>query len=179
MHHSDDAALTERANALADRYLGGVRAESIRWVGNQRKRWGSCNPGSKHIRISDRLRPVPLWVLDAVLVHELAHLIECSHSKRFRALADRYPRMAEADTFLHGFTIGLEARDTPSYFPEGSTTEDGDEDDAAPPTLIGRSVDRTRKVRDPSSEPAAAYSRSRQSISASNEPGRLFDPASW
>jgi hypothetical protein len=109
MHHSDDSALVKRSNALADQYLDGVRATSIRWVGNQRKRWGSCSPGSGDIRISDRLRPVPSWVLDAVLVHELAHLIEPSHSRRFRGLTARYPQMKQADTFLHGFSVGLES----------------------------------------------------------------------
>jgi len=109
MHHSDDLALGRRAEELADAYLDGIRASSIRWVGNQRKRWGSCSPSTREIRISDRLRPVPHFVLDAVLIHELAHLIEPSHSRRFRNLAARYPRMAEADTFLHGFSVGLEA----------------------------------------------------------------------
>jgi hypothetical protein len=109
MHHSDDSALLHRSNELADQYLGGVRANSIRWVDNQKKRWGSCSPGTGDIRISDRLRPVPSWVLDAVLVHELAHLIEASHSRRFRALTARYPHMKKADTFLHGFSVGLEA----------------------------------------------------------------------
>jgi hypothetical protein len=109
MHHSDDSALARRSTELADEYVDGVRPSSVRWVGNQRRRWGSCSPGTGEIRISDRLRPVPSWVLDAVLIHELAHLIEASHSRRFRALTARYPRMSEADTFLHGFSVGLEA----------------------------------------------------------------------
>ena len=105
---TSDRDLAGRAEWLADRYLGGVRPGSIRWVGNQRRRWGSCTSRSGEIRISDRLRHVPGWVLDAVLVHELAHLIEPTHSAKFRRLADRYPRMQEADTFLAGFTLGLE-----------------------------------------------------------------------
>ena len=156
MHHSDDRALEERSKQLADRYLDGVRATSIRWVGNQRKRWGSCNPGTGHIRISDRLRPVPSWVLDAVLVHELAHLVEASHSRRFRALTNRYPRMAEADTFLHGFTIGLESGSrAPAWTQEGSDDESCE--DAA--------------FEQPHAEPSAA-----DPIAA---PGRLFDPSAW
>lgn len=114
MHHSDDTALQQRAVELGDLYLDSVRASSVRWVGNQRKRWGSCSPTTGEIRISDRLRVVPSWVLDAVLVHELAHLHEPRHSARFRALAGRYPRMDEADTFLHGFSVGLDsARGSP------------------------------------------------------------------
>jgi predicted metal-dependent hydrolase len=105
---ASDADLEARAAALARRYLQGTLPKSIRWVANQQRRWGSCSAHSGDIRISDRLRVVPPWVLDAVLVHELAHLDEASHSPRFHALADRYPRMAEADAFLEGYGLGLE-----------------------------------------------------------------------
>jgi predicted metal-dependent hydrolase len=105
---TSDRDLAVRAAALSERYLGGVRPKSVRWVGNQRRRWGSCTSRSGEIRISDRLRHVPGWVLDAVLVHELAHLVEPTHSARFRRLASRYPKMQEADTFLAGFTLGLD-----------------------------------------------------------------------
>jgi hypothetical protein len=105
---ASDTDLAARAAQLADRYLDGVRPQSIRWVTNQSSQWGSCTYGSAAIRISDRLRVVPGWVLDAVLVHELAHLVEPNHSPRFRALADRYPRSQEADVFLDGFSLGRE-----------------------------------------------------------------------
>jgi hypothetical protein len=105
---ASDADLGARAALLADRHLDGVRPSSIRWVANQRSQWGSCSCGSAEIRISDRLRVVPGWVLDAVLVHELAHLVEPNHSPRFRALVDRYPRSREADVFLDGFSLGRE-----------------------------------------------------------------------
>lgn len=106
--HATDAELSERAAVLARRYLYGTVPRSIRWVSNQHRRWGSCSSHSGEIRVSERLRVVPPWVLDAVLVHELAHLEEASHSPRFHQLAARYPRMAEADTFLEGFGLGLE-----------------------------------------------------------------------
>jgi predicted metal-dependent hydrolase len=105
-----------RSTSLADRHLGGVRAASVRWVSNQQRRWGSCTSRTREIRISDRLRVVPGWVLDAVLIHELAHLIEPTHSARFRKLANRYPRTAEADLYLAGFTLGLESAGTLSPF---------------------------------------------------------------
>jgi predicted metal-dependent hydrolase len=106
--HASDEDLARRAAWLAQRYLAGRMPRSIRWVANQRRRWGSCSPASADIRVSDRLRVVPPWVLDAVLVHELAHLDEPTHSPRFRELAGRYPKMEEADLFLQGFTLGLE-----------------------------------------------------------------------
>jgi predicted metal-dependent hydrolase len=105
---SSDRDLLSRSASLSDRYLNGVRPASVRWVSNQQRRWGSCTSRTGEIRISDRLRVVPGWVLDAVLVHELAHLIEPSHSPRFKRLASRYPRTDEADTYLAGFTLGLE-----------------------------------------------------------------------
>ncbi len=105
---ASDRDLAKRAATLADQYLDSVQPHSIRWVPNQNKRWGSCTSGTREIRISERLRGVPGWVLDAVLVHELAHLIEPSHSPRFRRLAERFPRMEEADTFLAGYALGLE-----------------------------------------------------------------------
>lgn len=106
--HASDDDLAQRAAYLSRRYLQGTLPCSIRWVTNQRHRWGSCSVTSGDIRVSERLRVVPPWVLDAVLVHELAHLDEPSHSPRFRELATRYPRMDEADLFLQGFTLGLE-----------------------------------------------------------------------
>jgi len=99
----NDQDLADRAAMLADHYFEGLRPTSIRWVSNQQKRWGSCSTSTGEIRISDRLRVLPEWVLDAVLVHELAHLLEPNHSPRFRTLVGRYPRHAEADAFLTGF----------------------------------------------------------------------------
>lgn len=116
---SSDDELSRRAAELADRYLHGGLPRSIRWVSNQRRLWGSCSVASRDIRVSDRLRAVPAWVLDAVLVHELAHLEEPTHSARFRDLVDRYPRMAEASAYLDGFTLGLEHAGPTAAIPPG------------------------------------------------------------
>lgn len=106
---SSDETLASRAAALADRYVHGVRPSRIRWVTNQGKRWGSCSMDSREIRLSHRLRMVPGWVLDATIVHELAHLVYPDHSPAFYELADRYPRQQEAGAFLEGYSLGLEA----------------------------------------------------------------------
>src|ERR1700688_1497994 len=106
---TSDRDLRDRAAELADEYLEGVRTNSIRWVSNQQHRWGSCTSRTGEIPVSGRLRVAARWVLPAVLVHELAHLIEPTHSARFRRLAARYPRTDEADTFLAGYTLGMEA----------------------------------------------------------------------
>ncbi len=104
--HGDDQLL-ERAVALSERYLVGARPNSVRWVTNQSSRWGSCSWYSGDIRISHRLRSVPGWVLDSVLVHEVAHLTHHNHSAAFHRLADGYPRHAEAGLFLAGYGLGL------------------------------------------------------------------------
>ncbi len=109
---ASDQELEARAALLADRYVDGVLPDSIRWVTNQRLRWGSCSPLSRDIRLNHRLRAVPSWVLDAVIVHELAHLLEAGHGPRFKALVARYPRLAEADTYLAGFSAGINQADT-------------------------------------------------------------------
>ncbi|MDA8274096.1 MAG: M48 family metallopeptidase [Actinomycetota bacterium] len=105
--HASDDELVERATVLGRRYLDGVTPASIRWSSRQRARWGSCSLHSREIRISDRLRVVPEWVLDGVIVHELAHLLVPDHSPRFRALERRYPRQGDAEVFLSGFALGL------------------------------------------------------------------------
>jgi predicted metal-dependent hydrolase len=103
----DDAGLLARAIELSDRYLVGARPVSVRWVTNQTARWGSCSYYSGHIRVSDRLRVVPEWVLDSVLVHEVAHLTHPDHSRAFHKLAGAYPRHEEAGVFLAGYGLGL------------------------------------------------------------------------
>jgi predicted metal-dependent hydrolase len=100
-----DDRLLARSRELSQRYLDG-RAEpaSVRWSGNQKTRWGSCTPADAAIRISDRLKGVPAWVLDYVLVHELAHLLVAEHSDEFWVLVNRYPRTERARGFLDGLT---------------------------------------------------------------------------
>jgi Protein of unknown function DUF45 len=103
----DDDGLLARAIELSDRYLVGARPVSVRWVTNQTARWGSCSYYSGHIRLSHRLRAVPEWVLDSVLVHEVAHLTHADHSPAFHKLAGAYPRHKEAGVFLAGYGLGL------------------------------------------------------------------------
>ena len=102
---SDDA-LMGRARQLAARYFAdhGLAAlpDGVRWVGNQHGRWGSCSPDDRTIRLSDRLREMPTWVSDYVLVHELAHLLEPGHDAAFWTWVDRYPRAERAKGYLEG-----------------------------------------------------------------------------
>lgn len=102
-----DVALEERARVLAELYVDGVSPSSVRWVGNQKSRWASCSPATKEIRVSSRLRQCPEWVIDAVLVHELAHLIEIDHNAAFYDIANRHPRQGDSALFLEGYALGL------------------------------------------------------------------------
>ncbi len=96
-------SLEQRARELSRRYLDGRAVPvSVRWVSNQRSRWGSCTPLDRTIRLSSRLQGMPEWVIDYVLMHELAHLIEPGHGKRFWALLDAYPRTERARGYLEG-----------------------------------------------------------------------------
>ncbi len=110
---SDDELL-QRAIDLSERYLVGERPSSVRWVTNQSARWGSCSHYSGEIRLSHRLCVVPVWVLDSVLVHEVAHLTYPDHSPEFHRLAAGYPRHKEAGVFLAGYSLGLSTPTTPT-----------------------------------------------------------------
>ena len=98
-----DDQLMVRSSTLSQQYLDGrARPTSVRWVANMTTRWGSCTTTTGEIRLSDRLQPFPAWVVDYVLVHELAHLIEPDHGPRFWQWVDRYPRAERAKGYLEG-----------------------------------------------------------------------------
>jgi predicted metal-dependent hydrolase len=128
-----DATLMRRARDLNARYLDGAATPgTVRWVDNQNSRWGSCTPADRAIRLSRRLEGMPAWVIDYVLVHELAHLIEVGHTARFWRLVDRYPKAERAKGFLEGVAaatqLGIVA-DDPDCSPEGAAQMAADEVD--------------------------------------------------
>lgn len=97
----NDAYLDARARYLNRKYFNGeLKWTSIQYSARQEKRRGSCSIFSRTIRISQRLSEMPQWVEDYVIVHELAHLLEPNHGKRFKALVRRYPLAERAIGFL-------------------------------------------------------------------------------
>jgi predicted metal-dependent hydrolase len=91
--------LPSRASNLARRYQLPEPTE-IAWSDRQNLRWGSCTPDHGTIRISNRLATVPAFVLDYVLVHELAHLEVAGHGADFKALENRYELAERARGYL-------------------------------------------------------------------------------
>jgi predicted metal-dependent hydrolase len=106
-----DEALAARAAELAATYLAPAldrmpEPAGVSWVTNQQQRWGSCTPSTGVIRLSHRLQPMPTWVVEYVLLHELAHLVEPTHSDRFWRLVGRYPAAEKAKGYLEGYLAG-------------------------------------------------------------------------
>ncbi|AGL20767.1 hypothetical protein L083_7257 [Actinoplanes sp. N902-109] len=103
-----DGELLARARRLITRYLSdhaaGIQPMSVRWVTNQNGRWGSCTPDDGTIRISHRIQEMPDWVIDYVLLHELAHLVVPSHNTAFWELVSRYPKSERARGYLEGIS---------------------------------------------------------------------------
>jgi predicted metal-dependent hydrolase len=95
--------LEQRAADLSERYLDGRAVPaSVTWSTRQNGRWGSCTPVDGTIRLSSRLQGMPDWVVDYVLVHELAHLLQPGHDAAFWQLVGRYPKAERARGYLEG-----------------------------------------------------------------------------
>lgn len=105
----DPNVLMQRAAELVSKYLDTdiIAAHpvpvTIRWVTNQNSRWGSCTPGTGAIRLSHRLQNMPQYVQDAVLFHELIHLIVLRHNAKFYELVNRYSEIERANAYLEGY----------------------------------------------------------------------------
>ncbi|MDJ0756957.1 MAG: M48 family metallopeptidase [Ardenticatenaceae bacterium] len=107
-----DDELEKRAQELNKAYFdGALRWQSIRYVTNQNKRYGSCTPANGTIRLSHRLATMPAWVRDYVIVHELAHLLEPNHSANFWELVNRYPLTERARGYLMALDLEIIAND--------------------------------------------------------------------
>jgi len=128
-----DSALASHAAELSAQYLGGRAVPtSVRWVSNQNSRWGSATPADGSIRLSDKLRPMPQWVIDYVLLHELAHLLVAGHNAAFWKLLEAYPETARAKAFLEGVSFA-----TSRGLPDEGPGPQGQADTAGFPAAVG------------------------------------------
>ncbi len=112
-----DADLEALAQRINTRCFGGeIKWHSIRWVANMRRRLGSCTVGGPtdgDIRISDRIKGWPGWVVEYVVAHELAHRKYPNHSREFWNYLSRFPKAERARGFIMGlaFQLGEDAED--------------------------------------------------------------------
>ncbi|NJB87503.1 hypothetical protein GGR26_003283 [Lewinella marina] len=97
--------VTRRVHELNDRHFGRpIRAVKL---GDTYSRWGSCSHLG-NINLATRLLLAPPEVLDAVIIHELAHLVVADHSPRFWAeVARALPEYEDYDAWLrdHGNSL--------------------------------------------------------------------------
>lgn len=95
-----DERLLERARRLNQRHFAG----KLRWTSigfaEMDKLWGSCTFTDGAIRIARRAAALPEWVLDYLIVHELAHLLQSDHGPEFHELESRYPLTERAKGYL-------------------------------------------------------------------------------
>jgi len=100
---TSDKELKKLAGQLNHQYFQGELKYAICWSKKQNSIQGSCAFKNKTIRISERLKKVPLWVLKGVIMHELSHLVVPNHSKKFWEIANRYPLMERSRGYLIAF----------------------------------------------------------------------------
>ncbi len=113
-----DVELQKRAEYINKKYFGGtIHWKAIRWVSNMNTRLGSCTNGGStdgHIRISDKIKKWPSWVVDYVIAHELVHRLHANHSKEFWSkLTANFPQTEHARGFIQGvgFVEGVQFED--------------------------------------------------------------------
>ena len=91
------------ARKVARRFPNPPGVERVVFVTNQRSRWGSYSTKTRTIRLNAVLRGIPVWVLEAVVAHELAHVIHPDHSPAFwKLLRGVCPDTDRANAFLDG-----------------------------------------------------------------------------
>ena len=103
--NSDDV-LSKRAQMLNKKFFDGMLVFSIRFVTNQRTRFGSCTSVDRSIRISERVMKMPRWVQDYVILHELAHLVYPDHSRSFWSKVNQYTYAERAKGYLIAVGMG-------------------------------------------------------------------------
>lgn len=105
--NNDD--LARRAHAINSRYFKGeLRWHTIRWVSNMKRRLGSCTEGGAtdgDIRISDRIKHWPDYVVDYIIAHELVHRKYPNHSREFWEYLTHYPHTDRARGFIDGIAF--------------------------------------------------------------------------
>lgn len=96
-----DRLLLERAKQLDTEYFSGnARPADARFSSRLTSSFGNANLHTGVIQVAERLRQSPQWVIDYLLIHEMAHLIAPGHSAEFWRLVDRYRYAERAKGYL-------------------------------------------------------------------------------
>ena len=120
-----EASIEKRAEVLDNWYRkqlrGAVPPMISRWekklgvsckgyyLQRMKTKWGSCNHQRGTIRLNTELVKKPRNLLEYIIVHELAHLIEPSHNDRFKSILDKYyPMWRETRDALNALPLGAE-----------------------------------------------------------------------
>lgn len=110
-HAWHKSLLHEVVPPLIEKWEGKLGVEVKKYFLQRMKtRWGSCNHQDQHIRINTELVKKPKDLLEYVIVHEMAHLLEPTHSDRFASILDEYyPNWREARTELNELPLAAES----------------------------------------------------------------------
>ncbi|MBM3690510.1 MAG: DUF45 domain-containing protein [Actinobacteria bacterium] len=103
-----DSELIDLSELLINQFLqpefDQLRPVSVTWSARQRELHGSCTSVDRTIRISKRIATAPPYVIEVVLLHELAHLLHHDHNNNFYQLVKRHPLYEQAEAFLAGMS---------------------------------------------------------------------------
>lgn len=111
MHEWHKALLHEAVPPIIGKWAAklGVQVHGY-FLQRMKTKWGGCNHRAGHIRLNTELVKKPRHLLEYVIVHEMAHLLEPTHSDRFLAILDKhYPAWREARAELNELPLSAEA----------------------------------------------------------------------
>lgn len=111
IHEWHKALLHEAVPSLIRKWEPKLNVSVARYFLQKMKtKWGSCNHEAGHIRLNTELVKKPKDLLEYVVVHEMVHLLEPTHSERFTAILDHHwPQWREARQELNELPLSAEA----------------------------------------------------------------------
>jgi hypothetical protein len=110
-HEWHKSLLHEVVPALIQKWEAKLGVEVANYYLQRMKtKWGSCNHQAKHIRLNTELVKKPKDLLEYVIVHEMAHLLEPTHSDQFVSILDKHcPTWREARAELNELPLAAES----------------------------------------------------------------------
>lgn len=111
IHEWHKSLLHEAIPPLINKWESKLKVKVTRYFLQRMKtKWGSCNHKAGHIRLNTDLVKKPKDLLEYVVVHEMAHLLEPTHNARFIAILEKhYPTWRESRAELNELPLTAEA----------------------------------------------------------------------